>query len=240
MRGEIHEIVFELDGIPIGLSNEAQWREAIRRGELGRTTRVIVRRESEPALSQAAGEVPELQPLFEAQEAGVPEADGAAAAELETGTPEAAAPRPASRLSPRRRQREDKVPLDPHAIEEEVTIHRRGPNWQRPALLGLLLLALAGLAAAIGLAIRSKPVAGIEGTPQYYRVVSSADIRKGASLDADPVKRLTRDKILKGIPDARTEGRWLWIAEGTHAGRYFKMENLELANVTGNEIDIVN
>lgn len=69
MSGDIHQISYELAGLSTGRTSEAEWRKAIRDGELTRDTIVIVYRESEEPASGPAGAVPELRPLFEEAEA---------------------------------------------------------------------------------------------------------------------------------------------------------------------------
>lgn len=255
MRGDIRQIVYELDGQPVGLTSEAEWREAIRRGELGRETPVEVYREGEGRPhSLPAAEVPKLAPLFDALETPVRDRGGAAEGGAAAGGPEdgatavgdseargrkAGSRRPSRRASGEKKVATLKGPYDPHAEIKEVA-GKAEPSGRRRRLVllgSLLLLALAGVAVAVGLSIRPEPFA-VE-VPQWYRVIASADIRKRPSADAEPVERLARNRILKGVPDETTRRRWLRIANGRHAGFYFKMEDLEIANVTGDEIEIV-
>lgn len=239
MRGAIREIVYDLSGYPKGTSGEAEWREAISRGELRRETIVVVYREGGEPHSLSAGEVPELTPLFEERDASVADGqaeDGSGAGGADEGLKAARPPRRRQPRGGRRKWLWD-GDVDPHAIEDVTTdVVGWSVDGGRAILLGVLLAVLVGFSIAL-LPIRPDPVS--RSSPRWYRVVAAADIRKSPSADAQPVKMLTRNRILWGVPDETTRGKWLRIARGLYAGFYFKMENLETANVTGNELEIV-
>jgi hypothetical protein len=237
MAGKIKLIIYQLNGLPVNLTNEGRWRSAICNGELRRDTEVEVHSESEPAFLAKAGLVPGLRRLFAERDREAAEEAATAAGREEAPAPAAEPGRPpeAEGEGPDGDDRpRSKIcelePVEPPAPVDPAT----DPATRYPAIAALVVLVVV-LAALFVFHRRPPRIPSIEGPARYYVVITTTEVREVASRHGDPKHMLQRNSRLKGVPVERAEGKWLRIVDGPDNGFFVPTEGLELANAADSE-----